>query len=298
MSGAPAARGGGRRPIALLGLGAVVGIALAVASLLSPSGTAALPEGALARVNSTLIRESQFERAVAAMESDRRSALTSADRRHILDRLIDEELLVQYGLALGLAERDRRVRSDLVSAVLASQVASVDGATPSDDAVLEFYRENENFFRPPGRLRVRGLWIRAAPDRTAAEALARAEAAVERLRAGEAFDVVANAVGDRPVAPVPDGMLPPAKLREYVGPSALSVIDRLGVGDVSDPLVSKSAVRVFLLVDRELSVAPAIETIANEVRAEMKRRAGDDAVRSLLDRLRDAAALELSDKVE
>jgi hypothetical protein len=164
--------------------------------------------------------------------------------------------------------------------------------------VLEFYRESEGFFRPPGRLRVRSLWIRAAPARTAAEALARAEAAVERLRAGEAFDVVANAIGDRPVAPVPDGMLPPAKLREYVGPSALSVIDRLGVGDVSDPLVSKSAVRVFLLVDRELSVAPAIETIANEVRAEMKRRAGDDAVRSLLDRLRDAAALELSDKVE
>jgi parvulin-like peptidyl-prolyl isomerase len=298
MSGAHAARHGGRRPIALLGLGAVVGIALAVASLLSPSGTVALPEGALARVNSTLIRESQFERAVAAMESDRRTALTSADRRHILDRLIDEELLVQYGLALGLAERDRRVRSDLVSAVLASQVASVDGTTPSDDEVLEFYRENEYFFRPPGRLRVRSLWIRAAPDRTAAEALARAEAAVERLRAGEAFDVVAKAIGDRPVAPVPDGMLPPAKLREYVGPSALSVIDRLGVGDVSDPLVSKSAVRVFLLVDRELSVAPAIETIANEVRAEMKRRAGDDAVRSLLERLRDAAALELSDKIE
>ncbi|MBW2287973.1 MAG: SurA N-terminal domain-containing protein [Deltaproteobacteria bacterium] len=298
MSDATVARHGGRRPIALLGLGAVVGIALAVASLLSPSGTVGLPEGALARVNSTVIRESQFERAVAAMASDRRTALTSADRRHVLDRLIDEELLVQYGLALGLAERDRRVRSDLVSAVLASQVASVDGTTPSDDEVLEFYRENEPFFRSPGRLRVRSLWIRAAPDRTAAEALARAEAAVERLRAGEAFDVVAQAIGDRPVAPVPDGMLPPAKLREYVGPSALRVIDRLVVGDVSDPLVSESAVRVFLLVDRELSVAPAIEVIANEVRAEMKRRAGDDAVRSLLDRLRESAALELSDRIE
>jgi hypothetical protein len=93
-------------------------------------------------------------------------------------------------------------------------------------------------------------------------------------------------------------MLPPAKLREYVGPSALRVIDRLVVGDVSDPLVSESAVRVFLLVDRELSVAPAIEAIANEVRAEMKRRAGDDAVRNLLDRLRESAALELSDRIE
>jgi parvulin-like peptidyl-prolyl isomerase len=298
MSDPYTAQNGGRRPIALLGFGAVVGIAFAVASLLSPNGSAGLPEGALARVNDTWIRESQFERAVAALASDRRTALSSADRRHVLDRLIDEELLVQHGLALGLAKRDRRVRSDLVSAVLASQVASVDGIAPSDDEVLEFYRENESFFRPPGRLRVRSLWIRSAPDRTAAEALTRAEAAVERLRAGEAFDIVAQAFGDRPVAPVPDGMLPPAKLREYVGPSALVAIERLAVAEVSEPLVSESSVRVFMLVDREESVAPAIEAVVNEVRAEMKRRAGDDAVRGLLDRLREGAELELPDRIE
>jgi parvulin-like peptidyl-prolyl isomerase len=298
MSDEYSARPGGRRPIALLGFGAVAGIALAVASLLSPNGTTGLPKGALARVNDTLIRESQFERAVAAMASDRRTALSPADRRHVLDRLIDEELLVQYGLALGLAERDRRVRSDLVSAVLASQVASVDGFTPSDAEVIAFYRENEDFFRSPGRLRVRSLWIRSAPDRTAAEALARAESAVERLRAGEAFDLVAQALGDRAVAPVPDGMLPPAKLREYVGPSALAAVDRLAVGEVSDPLVAASAVRVFLLVDREESLAPTIEAIENEVRNEMKRRAGDAAVRGLLERLREGAELELSDRIE
>lgn len=298
MSEADAGTRDGGRAIALLALGAVVGIALSVASLLSSSGSSGLPNGAVARVNQTLIRESQFERAVAALASDRRTALTSADRRHVLDRLVDEELLVQYGLALGLAEYDRRVRSDIVSAVLASQVASVDGTLPSDSEVREFYRENESFFRPPGRLRVRSLWIRAAPERTADEALARAEAAVERLRSGEAFDAVAKALGDRPVAPVPDGMLPPAKLREYVGPSALGVIDRLAVGELSDPLVSENAVRVFLLVDRERSAAPALETFEREVRAEMKRRAGDEAVRALLDRLREGAALEWSDRVE
>jgi len=298
MSDDDARRRAERRPTALLGLGATLGIALAVASLLSPSGTPGLPEGVVARVNDTLIRESQFERAVAAMASDRRTELSPADRRHILDRLIDEELLVQYGLALGLAESDRRVRSDLVSAVLASQVASVDGFAPSDDEVRGFYRENEDFFRPPGRLRVRDLWIRSAPVRTPAEALARAEAAVERLRAGEAFDVVEQAFGDPPVAPVPDAMLPPAKLREYVGPSALHAIERLAVGEVSDPLVTDGAVRVFVLIDRERSVAPAIEAIPNEVRAEMKRRAGDDAVRGLLDRLRGDADLELSERIE
>lgn len=282
----------------LLALGAAAGIGLAVASLLAPNGADSLPDGAVARVNHALIRESQFERAVAALASDRRSPLTPADRRHILDRLIDEELLVQYGLELGLAERDRRVRADLVSAVLASQVASVDGFAPSNEAVHEFFGENREFFQAPGRYRVRSLWIRAAPDRTASEALAAAEAASQRLRAGEVFAAVAERFGDRQVAPVPDVLLPPAKLREYIGPSALRVIADLAVGGVSDPLVSDGAVRVFVLVDREASEPPPLAAVREEVLSEMKRRAGDEAVRSLLDRLREGADLELSDRAE
>jgi len=298
MTDATAARPGERRPIALLALGATAGIALAVASLLAPNGSDSLPDGSVARVNHALIRESQLERALAAMASDRRSPLTPSDRRHILDRLIDEELLVQYGLELGLAESDRRVRADLVSAVLASQVASVDGFAPSDEAVNAFFRENREFFQAPGRLRVRSLWIRAAPDRSDSEALAAGEAAVQRLRAGDSLESVAERFGDREVAPAPDVLLPPAKLREYIGPTAVRVVAGLAVGQVSDPLVSGGAVRVFVLVDREASVAPALAEVRNEVLSEMKRRAGDEAVRSLLDRLRDGADLELSESVE
>jgi parvulin-like peptidyl-prolyl isomerase len=213
----------------------------------------------------------------------------------VLDRLIDEELLVQYGLSLGLAQSDRRIRSDFVSAVIAAQVASVDGYDPSDGEVREFYLENQNFFRPPGRLRVRDLWVRAEPARSPSEALARAREAAVRLGAGESFAAVEAAYGDPQVARVPDALLPPAKLREYVGPSALVAAETLAVGEVSEPLVTRGGVRVLVLLAKEDGEAPALEAVETEVRNEMKRRAGDAAVRGLLDELRASGRLQTAD---
>jgi hypothetical protein len=213
----------------------------------------------------------------------------------VLDRLIDEELLVQYGLSLRLARSDRRIRSDFVSAVIAAQVASVDGYDPSEAELREFYRENGDFFRSPGRLHVRSLWMRAELERTASEALSRAREAVARLQAGEPFAAVDAAYGDPQVAPVPDALLPPAKLREYVGPSALVVAEALAVGGVSDPLATGRGVRVLLLVAKEESRAPAFEEVEAEVRNEMRRRAGDDAVRRLLAELRANGRLQTAE---
>jgi len=279
----------------LLALGVAVGIAVAMAGMLAPSEDGALPAGTVARVNDTFITSQKFERAIAALESDRRTPLAPADVRHVLDRLIDEELLVQYGLSLGLAENDRRIRSDFVSAVIAAQVASVDGYEPSEGEVREFYRENRDFFRPPGRLRVRSLWVRAEPARSASQALARAREAAARLRAGAAFADVEAAYGDPELAPIPDALLPPAKLREYAGPSALLAAEALAAGEVSEPLVTGGGVRVLLLLAREDGEAPALEEVEGEVRNEMKRRAGDDAVRRLLDQLRASGRVQIAD---
>jgi parvulin-like peptidyl-prolyl isomerase len=121
---------------------------------------------------------------------------------------------------------------------------------------------------------------------------------VARLRSGASFDDVAAAFGDPQVAPVPDVLLPPAKLREYVGPSALVVAEALAVGGVSDPIATQHGVRVLLLVAREDADPPRLEAIETEVRNEMTRRAGDLAVRRLLAELRANAWLEIADPLQ
>jgi hypothetical protein len=80
-----------RRAIVLLTAGALAGLAAATAGLLAQTREATvIPEGAVAAVNGTAVRRADYERAVEALASDKRSAVVDADKRHVLDRLVDE----------------------------------------------------------------------------------------------------------------------------------------------------------------------------------------------------------------
>ena len=158
--------------------------------------------------------------------------------------MIDEELLVQRGLELGLARHDRRVRADLVQAVIASILADADERPPSDAEIAELYRESLDYFTRPGRLHVRQILVRGEDETT----WERARRVTERLRLGEALDRVAGELGDAEIAPLPDDLLPAAKLRDYLGPSALRSALALEPGEVSDPVSAAGGLRVLLLV--------------------------------------------------
>jgi peptidylprolyl isomerase len=280
------APGRGTRATWLLAAGALAGLAAAAASLLGPAGGAqTLPPGAIARVNGTLIRAEEYERLLAGLEGDRRTPLADEDRRRVIDRLVEEELLVQHALALGLARSDRRVRADLVSAVLGSLAAAGDGYAPGDDEVRAFYAENREFFAGPGRLWVRQVFLAVDEGREEA-ARERAVTAARRLRAGEPIEGVRAELGSPEVAPVPDAPLPPAKLREYLGPTALLAAFDLAPGATSEPLRSAQGYHVLQLVERETGGAPPLEEIAPQVRSELRRRADDRALRERLDQLR------------
>ena len=276
----------------LLAAGAVAGLATAAASLLAGPG-APLPPGAVARVNGTVIRSEDLERLLAGLASDRRTPPTAADRALVLDRLIEEELLVQHALALGLAKSDRRVRADLVSAVLGSLAAANDGWAPDEEEVARFYAENRDYFAGPGRLRVRQVFV--AIDGAGEEAAReRAARATERLRAGEPIEAVRADLGSAEVAPLPDALLPPAKLREYLGPSALLAALDLAPGQASAPVRSAQGWHVLSLVEREAGGAPPLAEIAPQVRAELRRREDDRVLREQLDQLRADADITLA----
>jgi hypothetical protein len=283
-----------RRPLVWLALGAILGVAVAALGLLTrdtPGGR--LPPHGVARVNGVVIYADELERLVAALESDTRTPVRPETRRRVLDRLIDEELLVQRGLALGLAESDRRVRADLTSAVIRAVLMEAEDEAPDEDALRAFYAEERDFFTRPGRLHVRQIFFRV-PDLAGEEpARARAEAAFARLAAGEPFEEVAEA-GDAPLSPLPEALLPPTQVRELLGPSALQAALALEPGQVSEPVRSGIGYHVLLLVTREAPAAPPFEGIADQVRSELVRRTGDRALRRYLDELRAGADIAVA----
>jgi parvulin-like peptidyl-prolyl isomerase len=278
-----------RRPIVLLVLGASVGLGAAAFGLLQTRSAGELPTGAVASVNGEPILAEEHERMVAALASDRRAPIDDEARRFVLERMIDEELLVQRGLELGMPRHDRRVRADLTSALIASVVGESENTEPNEGELESFYAENRDFFTRPGRLRVRQIFVRETPD-----APARIGRAAERLRNGEAFETVRDELGDPEVAPLPDALLPPVKLREYLGPTALRTAMELEPGEASDPVRSGTGHHILELLEREPEKVAPLAEIEAQVRAEVRRRRGERALRTYLDELRQTGDVRIA----
>jgi hypothetical protein len=173
---------------------------------------------------------------------------------------VDEELLVQHGLALGLAEHDARLRDTLVSEVMLSATGA-QAAVPDDAQLQRFYKDNAAFFAPASRLRVKA-W-RLASDGTRSE-----------------FQPL-----------VPDALLPLAKIQTYLGPALTAQAAMLEVERESRPIATQSGDMVLKVLELERSAAPPFAQVREQVLSEFKRRSDEAAVRGLLENLRREARL-------
>ncbi len=282
------------RPLLVLGAGALLGLALAAFGLLGDAQVRGpLPDDAVASVNGKLIRKDLYLRLVAGFDADTREAVTPEQRRRLLDRLIDEELLVQRGLELGLAESDRRVRADITAAMIRVALLEAEDEPPTERQLADFHTRERAFFTQPGRLRVAQVFVRAPDTEQQPAAQARAERAHARLLAGVAIAPVRAEFGDPVLPPVPDALLPPAKLREYLGPTLVRALAQLEAGDISAPLRSERGYHIFVMQEREPGRTPPLDEIREQVRTEFLRRADDAALRAYLAALRRAAELHV-----
>jgi hypothetical protein len=287
----------GRAPW-LLTAGAAIGLALATFGLLErPTDPRLLAPDAAAQVGGRTIRRIDYERVLAGVEGDLRNPLDESDRRRVLDRMIDEELLVQRALELGLAAIDRRVRGELTAGLMDSIVGEADADEASPREVARHFEENIDFFTRPGRLHAQTIFFSARNDgrRQDGSAAERATRAGGLLRAGENASEVESRLGDLQISPIPNGMLPPSKVRDYVGPIILQSLEELAVGEWSEPIESGGGVYLARVIDREPPIIPAFEEVEGLVRQDLRRRRGDQALRDYLDDLRSRTPVAVND---
>ncbi len=273
----------------LLLAGAAVGLALSAWGLLENRGERhVLSAETAAIVGDRVIRRVDYERMLAGVERDRRGPIDDATRRHVLERMIDEELLVQQALALGLAAADRRVRGELVSGLVDSVVSEADAEAPTTADVEQYYRESAELFARPGRLRVESLYF---SDRD------RAEAARARLTAGDDSSAVAKTLADRDLAAVPDALLPLAKLRDYLGPTAIVALAEQGPGAWSEPIEAADGFRLIRVLEREAQTTPPLAEVEPLVRQDLIRHRGDESLRRYLDALRSETPVDRNESI-
>jgi len=209
-------------------------------------------------------------------------APTAAERAEVLQRLVDEELLLQRGLALDLARRDSRLRGLLLQEVMRQALAGP-SAQPVGEAELRgFFATNAGYFARPELLRVqRRVFADDAAARTFAQALA----------ARGAPALAEQAARRDPL--VPDGLLPLARLGDYVGSEAAARMAGLAPGASLQAALADGRVGVLVLVEREAARTPAFEEVRAAVEQEFRRRRDEQALADYLRQLRAEARIEI-----
>ena len=127
-----------RKPVFLASLGAVVGISMGFISVTEWIKLEPLPNTVVAQVNHMNILRVEYEKALTLLDSEKRDPLTDNDRALVLERLIEEELLVQHGLTEGIMRSDRRLRGAMIESL-------IEGVTVEYQAIqgTEFSADNK-----------------------------------------------------------------------------------------------------------------------------------------------------------
>lgn len=280
----------------LLWVSAGAGIGLAALGVTRSGESAApRPQGAIAVVNGQTISQEFFARFAGAVAAELKSvSLDTEGRRRLLQRMVDEELLLQRGVALELHRHEPTARRSIVAALIASVTADAEVEEPDEETLRTFYAENVDRFTRPGRLTL-DVALVAAAGKPEALCFREAQEIARRIRAGEDFASMRRELGDPMVAELPGGSLRVETIRQYLGATVARTATLLSVGEVSDPIRGAAGYYVLGLRERLPGEIAPFEEVKAEVRGEYLRDRGDEALRAYLADLRDAAEIRILD---
>jgi hypothetical protein len=206
--------------------------------------------------------------------------------------LIEEELLVQRAVELGVLQSDRDVRKAVARAMLERVVEDAGHARAGSREVARHYADHGARFAAPDRTAVAVAVFR---DRDGeGDALDRALEAKAAVAAGVTFEVAVEGLADPPAIPVPSVALTQRALAKYVGPAVARAAGTLAIGQVAGPFATAGEQVLIIVRDREPARVPALEDVEEQIRAELAREAANRAVREFLAERRRRARVVLA----
>ena len=234
-----------------------------------------LPANAVARVNGQIISRNNYDRALARLRTNSTSVDKSA---WVLQRLVEDELLVQRGLELGMAQSDSAVRNAIIDSLIASVTAEADAASPGDEELQQYLSDNADRFSYTASLSV-AAW------QTNDDAVA--QSFVAKLRNGSNV-TTSDAIG--PIPDLPPGLMPLELLRDYLGPGVAAAAADMPIGS-SAVFARRGRWLVVQVLDKKSAVVTDLGTIRNRVLLDYRRSLADQTLQDYLDDLRRRADL-------
>lgn len=258
----------------LLAAGAIIGFTLALIGVVKDM-PGSLPHGTVARINDQLINTEEYQSVLKRINAKSNYALTDEDQRQVLDRIIEERLLIQRGRDMGLLESDAKVRKAMVDAVMTVAVADIASKPVTDTELQQFYQDKKAYFLPATQIHIRRLDFRGP------ESERRAKEALQRLRGEESLSLVSE-LADKTLIPPPDSPVPEPKLKAYLEAGLFGQLQSLNSGEVSEPIPLQSGYVLLIVIAKEIPSLPHFSLMREQIASVYHREQEEDALQDYL----------------
>ena len=262
----------------LLLLASIIGTLLAIYSIMdSNKNYSSLPDNVAAVVNDKIIPSERYQTVIQLIKNDKRDDLTDIDRKMALERIIEEELLVQYAYQNGFLEADDLLRKSIVRSVVDSIAEQSISVIPNEKILRDFYQDNLPLFTVDEQFRIVILSSQNGSDINAGKIIWQ-----------DSYDIplLMNEIRSIKKLDISSDFISKYRLGTLIGPLLRDVVLSLKLGETSEPLETIYGYSIVTLIDKKDRVVPDFKEINEIVLQEYKRRQRETILNDLLSDLK------------
>ena len=236
-----------------------------------------------AKIEDTSIPMEKYLTQLDGLSKDKRSPLTQKDKEYVLERMIEEELLIKRAIDLGMLNDNPMARGTIVQQMIKTIIAENARYEISDSELESFFQENSGFFTKSSRLRIQQIYF--SNEQLKDDSLVVAKKAYDLLKRGDDFESVSR-LGSPSALKIPNSLMTLSKVREYIGPSLMNLARELEINSFTSPIEVSGGYKIIYLIDKKMASPPQFNDIKASVSSEFLKRKDDQSLRSYLENLK------------
>ena len=204
--------------------------------------------------------------------------------KQLLQRLIDDELILQRAEELGILQADPGIRKLLARSAIDTVVRESQALLIKEPELIAFYNDHQAVFQQPQRITLQAAQF---------DDVEMANISRNAVLLGDSLKKTVSLRGGK-ILPIPVSPLPKHMLIRYLGISLTDLALGLSATQISQPIVQGDNIYLLQVIENQPATLMPFEQVRETVMTELISRQRRDSLTTTLEELKQTASIQLN----
>ena len=204
--------------------------------------------------------------------------------KQLLQRLIDDELILQRAEELGILQADPGIRKLLARSAIDTVVRESQAVLIKEPELIAFYNDHQAVFQQPQRITLQAAQF---------DDVGMANISRNAVLLGDSLKKTVSLGGGK-ILPIPASPLPKHMLIRYLGISLTDLALGLSATQISQPIVQGDNIYLLQVIENQPATLMPFEQVRETVMTELVSRQRRDSLTTTLEELKQTASIQFN----